>query len=175
MEVGSMKRVLSKEDIRTLVEMFPDHSDREIAEALGISICTVKSRRTKMGLRKSPEYLSRINRERAVRCGDAERLNTKEAVAKRVKTMGEKIRTDKMRLKWGMEQRTKRHFRTEPRERLFQRNRLRRLGYVVDEQNLVAYWTPETHRAVRLERIRRGEKKGSLKCWYDFAELPEKL
>lgn len=170
-----MKRVLSKEEIRTLVEMFPNHSDREIAEALRISICTVKSRRTKMGLRKSPEYLSMINRERAIRCGDAERLNTKEAVAKRVKTMGEKIRKDRLRMKWGLEQQTKRHFRNEPTARLLQRNRLRRLGYVVDEKALVAYWTESTHRATRLEKLKRGEKKGSLKCWYDFAELKEKL
>ena len=174
MEVGSMKRVLSKEDIRTLVEMYPDHSDSEIAEALGISICTVKSRRTKMGLRKSKEYLSRINRERAIRCGNADRLNTPEAIARRVQTMGDTIRADKMRLKWGMEQRTKRHFRNEPTARLLQRNRLRRLGYVVDEKALVAYWTEGTHRATRLEKLKRGEKKGSLKCWYDFAELKEK-
>lgn len=169
-----MKRVLSEEEIRTLVEMFPDHSDAEIASALGISICTVKSRQRSMGLMKSREYLHRINRERAIRCGNAERLNTEVSVAKRVKTMGEKIRKDKLRIKWGLEQQTKRHFRNEPTARLMQRNRLRRLGYVVDEKALVAYWTEGTHRAKRLEKLKRGEKRGSMKCWYDFAELPKK-
>lgn len=168
-----MKRVLSEEEIRTLVEMYPDHSNTEIAAALGISVYTVKSRQAKMGLRKSRAYESARRSRLALECGNASRLNTPEAIDRRVAAIKRRYEVERIRLSAGLEQKTKRHLRLEPRGRLLQRNRLRRLGYVVDEKALVAYWTESTHRAVRLEKLKRGEKRGSLKCWYNFAELPE--
>jgi len=172
--VGGGKRVFTPDELDWLRANYPDRSDAELAEHLGCSVYTIKGRRWKMGLRKSAEYMSRLNREKAIACGNAARLNTPEAVSKRADTVRRQVEQERIRLKWGLEQKTGRHLRQEPRGRLLQRNRLRRLGYVVDEKNMVAYWTAETHRAVRLERLQRGEKKGSIKCWYSFAEFMEK-
>lgn len=159
---------MSDEDKAYLIEHFHNTPDQELADHLGISVFTVKSNRTKLGLKKDKEYISNLNKERAIKCGNGKRINTPEAYAKRVVTMQKKMDADRLRIKWGMEQKTKRHYRLEPVAKLSQRNRLKRLGYIIDEKNLVAYWTEETHRAPRIERVPRGTKKGTIRAYYSF-------
>lgn len=176
MEVGSMKKrkQMYEEDVRRFLELYPVMSNKEVAMEIGISEHTVRSRAVRMGLKKDPGYISRLRSEINIRCGRYDHLNTPDAIEKRAASIRKRFETERRRLRWGLEKTVSRHLRLEPREKLLQRNRLQRLGYVVDEENLVAYWTEGTKRAKRLERLKRGEKKGSLKCWYDFAELKEK-
>lgn len=156
-----------------LREKYADGDNSAIAEHFGVTERAVQSQASFLGIRKSREYesarLSRIAKE----IGSSGHLNTPSAIAKRVETRKRIFRTERARIMFGLEQQTGIHIRTESRAKMLQRNRLQRLGYVIDDANLVAYWTPDTHRAVRLERIKRGEKHGSMKCYYDFAELPE--
>lgn len=156
-----------------LRENYADGDNPAIAEHLGVTERAVQSQASFLGIRKSREYesarLSRIAKEKE----SALHLNTREAIAKRVETRKRMFRTERARIMFGLEQQTGIHIRTESRPKMLQRNRLQRLGYVIDDVNLVAYWTPGTHRARRLERLSRGEKSGSIKCYYDFAELPE--
>ena len=163
-------RNLSEEQIAYLKEHFHNTSDEELAKAMGLSVYTIKSRRTKHGLRKDKEYIRKINSERARKYNNADRINTPEAYAKRAVTRAKLYEQEKIRIKWGLEQKTKRHFRTEPANKLNQRNRLKRQGYIIDEKNLIAYWTKETKRAPRLEAIPRGVKKGTIKPYYEFRE-----
>lgn len=159
---------------RVLRERYSDEDNAVLARELGVSMPALRNMAQRLGLRKSKAYESARRRRLALECGNASRLNTPEAIDRRVAAMKRQYEVERIRLSAGLEQKTKRHLRLEPRGRLLQRNRLRRLGYVVDEKALVAYWTESTHRATRLEKLKRGEKKGSLKCWYDFAELKEK-
>lgn len=156
-----------------LREKYADGDNSDLAERLGVTEKAVQSQASFLGMRKSREYesarLSRIAKE----IGSSRNLNTPEAIAKRVETRNRMFRTERARIMFGLEQQTGIHIRTELRAKMLQRNRLQRLGYVVDDSRLVAYWTPETHRAIRLERLSRGEKSGSMKCYFDFAELPE--
>ncbi|MBR5414133.1 MAG: hypothetical protein IK114_14065, partial [Fibrobacter sp.] len=96
------------------------------------------------------------------------------AYAKREATMKKQYESERLRIRWGIHQLTKRHIRVEPKQRLLQRNRLERLGYIVDKDRLIAYYTPETKRATRIERVPRGKKVGSITGWYDFAPLETK-
>lgn len=156
-----------------LREKYADGDNPSIAEHLGVTVRAVQSKASFLGIHKSREYesarLSRIAKEKE----SAWHLNTREAIAKRVETRKRMFRTERARIMFGLEQQTGIHIRTESRAKMLQRNRLQRLGYVIDDANLIAYWTPGTHRARRLERLSRGEKRGSIKCYYDFAELPE--
>lgn len=154
--------------------LYPDHPNEEIAGIMGLSKWTIKSRAEKHGWHKSAEYIKKVNHERAVKYENYKRINTPEAYAKRSITRAKLYEAEKMRIRWGLEQRTKRHFRIEPKERLLQRNRLERLGYIVDKENLIAYYTPETKRAPRIEKVPRGARKGSIRGWYDFAPLETK-
>ena len=165
---------LTSEQLAYIEEHYPNESNEQIASALGLSKWTIKSRAEKHGWHKSKEFISNQCREIAVRYGNAKRINTPEAYAKREETIAKMIKTDRMRIKWGMTQATKRHFRLEPKAKLLQRNRLQRLGYIIDESNLIAYYTPGTHRATRIEAVPRGTTKGSIRAYYDFRPYEER-
>lgn len=155
-------------------ERYADEDNGVLAEELGVTARAVFCQAQWLGLRKSAEYESARRSRCAKERGFASRLNSSSAIEKRSETIRGQFKSERARVMCGLEQKTHRHLRIEPAKRLVQRNRLQRLGYVVDEKALVAYWTEVTHRAVRLEKLKRGETRGSMKCWYDFAELPKK-
>ena len=151
-----------------LREHFHDTADAVLAETLGVSIHTVKSYRRKLHLRKDAEYIRIVNRDRAIRCNNHERLNTPEAIAKRTATRAEVYKKEMMRIRWGLEQKTNRHFRLEPKQKQWQRKYLKSRGYIVDDENFIAYYTDSTIRSTRIESVPRGKRIGSIKAWYDF-------
>ena len=166
-------RHLTPEQVALMGSLYPDHSNEEVALQMGLSVFTVKSRAERHGWHKPQAYKSNLYREVAIRCNNADRINTPEAYAKRNETRRKSHASERVRIKWGLPQLTNRHYRIEPRERLLHRNRLERLGYIVDKDKLIAYYTPQTKRAVRIEKVPRGKKVGSIRGWYDFAPLPE--
>lgn len=151
-----------------LREHYHDTSNTDLAKTLCLSVYTVKSYCKKLRLRKDAEYISRLNRDRAIRCNNHERLNTPKAVAKRTATRIRINESERRRIRWGLEQKTKTHFRLEPRGKYEQRKYLRSRGYIVDNDTLTAYYTESTTRCPRIEAIPRGTKKGTIKTWYDF-------
>lgn len=58
---------------------------------------------------------------------------------------------EKMRIIRGLPQKTKMRIRTVPPQTYAERYYLKKRGYTLDDAALVAYWTPETRRAVRME------------------------
>lgn len=69
---------------------------------------------------------------------------------------------DRVRRQNGLPQITKLRTGVTPVRKIQDRSYLKKRGYILDEANVVAYWTPETRRATRLEaRPRR---------FYRFAE-----
>ena len=164
---------LTSEQIDYLIRHYPHTNNNVLASEMGISVHTIKSRAYSLGLHKSKEYRTELYRQIAKDYNNAERLNTPNAIAKRGETIKRQYVTDHIRANWGMEPATKRHIRLEPRGKLLQRNRLQRLGYIIDETNLIAYWTPGTHRATRLEAQPRGITKGSIHAYYSFAPYGE--
>lgn len=166
---------LTPEQVAELARRYPNESNEELAKSFGVSVHTIKSRKEKHGWHKSKEYIRRVYSEIAKEHNNAARINTPEAYAKRENTIRERFASDKIRIKWGLEPKSKkRHYRREPRAKLLQRNRLQRLGYIVDETNLIAYYTSGTHRATRLEAIPRGTTKGSIHPYYDFRPYDER-
>lgn len=169
-----MKKRIDDWKIDYLREHYHDTSNEVLAEAIGVSKFTVKSYRTKLGLRKDAEYISNLNRDKAIRCNNHERLNTPKAVAKRTATRIRINESERRRISWGLEQKTKTHFRLEPKGKYEQRKYLRNRGYIIDETNLIAYYTPGTHRAKRIEAIPRGTTKGTIHPYYDFRPYAER-
>ena len=159
---------LTKEQLAEIARRFPNESNEAIAKDFGVSPWTIKSRGEKNHWHKSKEYRHILYSEVAKRCENHKRINTPEAYAKRVETMKKLIANDRLRIKWGLEQKTKRHIKLEPTPKILQRNRLERMGYIIDNARLIAYYTPKTKRAVRLEKIPRGVKKGSITSYFEF-------
>jgi len=96
------------------------------------------------------------------RCG---RRKWNRAVRNGSEKRKETFRVDQCRRRWGLPQKTKLRVMQTPRQRILDRSYLKKRGYILDEVNVIAYWTTETHRAIRLEAAPRR--------FYKFAQLPE--
>ena len=73
------------------------------------------------------------------------------------------FREEKARALFGVPRRTGLRVVREPRGKTCQRWYLRKRGYIIDEANLIAYWTDETRRATILEKRPRR--------WYWFRPM----
>lgn len=166
---------LTDEQLAYLAEHYHDTTNEELAEALGVSIYTIEKRRTRHGWKKDRDFLWKVHHETAVRHNAWDRLNLKETRARAIETRNKIYKAERARIRWGLPQLTKRHFNAEPREKQVQRSYLKRIGYIIDDIKLIAYYTPETRRAIRLEKIKRGEKRGSFKPYYDFKPYDTEL
>lgn len=78
-----------------------------------------------------------------------ERHRIEKAAASRKETM----MNERMRVRMGKPQLTKMRITRQPHQLILDRSYLKRRGYVIDEETMTAYWTPETHRATRLEKM----------------------
>ena len=58
-----VKGLWSKDDIRQLRRMFPTHSTAEVASQLGRPTEAVKKKASRMGLRKSRNYMKSLGRQ----------------------------------------------------------------------------------------------------------------
>lgn len=164
---------LTAEQINQVIRLFPDHTKKEIHEATGVCLSSIDRIQTRYHLRKSPEHLHNMGvkagkASNLARGGDSSSCYTKEAIAKRVATYKARYQTEDMRTRWGLPQQTKIRLKHGTKHYHDQTYYLRHLGYVVDEVQKVAYFTPDTHRATRLEKMKRGERKGEFHCYYDF-------
>ena len=172
-------RKITDEQIEYVRRNFANHTKTELAEGAGVSPTTVDRIQLKYHLRKSPEHLHNMGvragkASNIARGGDSSACYTKEAIAKRVATYKERYKTEDARVRWGLPQQTKMRLKHGTKRYFDQCSYLKHLGYIVDRDEKVAYYTPETHRATRLEKMRRGEVKGEYRCYYDFRPYYEK-
>ena len=167
MELKGIK-VIPPEMLEEIARRYPNESNESIAESLGLSKWSIKARAERHGWHKSHEYKVELARRSAIRCGHGERLNTENAIAKRKETMKKQHASERARLRFGLDQRTNRHYRVEPKRKIDQRNYLKRRGYIIDDVSLIAYYTQDTIRSTRLESVKRGQKKGTVRPYYDF-------
>ena len=167
------KRKLTDSQVADVIRLFPDHTKDEIHHLTGVSRSSIDRIQRINHLYKSKEHLSRMG----VRAGTASNIarggkfignHTPEANAKRSATYKKLYQMEDMRVRWGLEQRTKIRLRHGCHREQDQRCYLRSLGYIVDEKKFIAYYTDDTHRASRLEKLKRGEKRGPYHCFYDF-------
>lgn len=155
MSTDAMRR-LTDDKVLFIRRNFADMRNQDIADAVGVSKSTVSKVQREYNLRKSPEQrlemLTKAGKASAEARGDRHPEITPEVIAKRVASYKRTFREELIRVKWGLEQRTKIRVRKEPKGKRRQRSYLKSLGYILDEANCVAYYTPETTRAVRMER-----------------------
>lgn len=165
-------RKVTSEQLQFVIEHFANMTNYELCDATGLSRTTICRIQFKYKLRKSAEHYHNMG-VRAGKASDKARGGKwpgmcQEVIDRRAATYRKTFQTEDLRYRWGLEQRTKIRLKKEPRRKHDQRVRLEKFGYIIDETNLVAYYTPGTHRATRLEAVPRGTTKGSIKSYYDF-------
>ena len=167
------RKNVTPDELREMAALYPDNDNMAIAEQFGLSVWSIKSLAYKHGWHKSPKFISRIQSKKAIQNNNAARLNTDSAIRKRTETSIRLNHIEKARLHNGLPQKTKRHYRLEPRTKLMQRAYLKRRGYIIDEPSLTAFYDENTQRSPRIEKVPRGKKIGTIKSWYDFAPKKE--
>ena len=165
---------LNKEQIDYIRANFANKKNKDIAAELGLSKTVVHNVARKYHLSKSRGFIHNL----AVNAGknssakrDNKFLNiTQESIDKRAASFRKLYQLEEIRYKWGLERKTKIHLRGEPRAKRDQRRHLVNRGYIIDEQNLIAYWTDDTKRSKRLETRK---KESRYKNYYQFRPYGE--
>ena len=152
-----MPRPLTQEQIDLVRRLFPNHTKPELKELTGLGLSTIDRIQARYHLRKSPEHIHgmAVKAGRAsniARGGDNSCCYTPEVIAKRVESYKKTFREEQVRRRWGVHQLTKIKVLRQPKQKVSQRSYLKKLGYILDETNNIAYWTEETTRAVKMER-----------------------
>ena len=171
------KYYFTKEQEHWLREHFPNTSNKECAEHLGITLDPLKRIIREMGLKKSREYIHDI----MVKAGNASARAQKgtgygtanlipfifkkgmrpvdrfgeEVEQRRVerirKAANELIRKERMRIAWGLPQRTRRKFGCNEKK-IAMRGRLKQKGYIVDRGLNECYYDDNTNRSALMEK-----------------------
>jgi hypothetical protein len=167
---------LTDEQIMAVVRLFPNHTKRELHDMTGVGYSSIDRIQKDNGLRKSREHLHNMGvkagkASNIARGGKSTACYTPQAIAKRVETYKKRYREEDMRVRWGLPQLTKIRVKRGNKGAIDQASYLRSLGYVTDSKNFVAYYTEKTHRARLLEKLGRGGRSKSARCFFDFKEL----
>lgn len=166
-------KTLTDAKIAEVRRLFPDHTKKEIRDLTGVGLSSIDRIQARYHLKKSPEHLHNMGvkagkASNLARGGDSSACYTPEAIAKRVASYKARYKREDMRVRWGLKQETKIHLPKGPKHFFDQCSYLKHLGYVLDRDNKIAYYTETTQRATRLEKLRRGERKGEFHCYFDF-------
>lgn len=144
----------------------------ELAEKLGVSRSCICKLQFMYGLEKSKEHRHYI-RVKAGKASDKSRGGKwpgmcQAVIDKRVARYNETKRKEEIRIKWGLPQKTKIRIALSPiayRKHVYY---LKSLGYIIDEVRKVAYYTNDTRRARRVEKVPRGKKIGDITSYFTF-------
>lgn len=99
---------------------------------------------------RSEEFRFKKGESSRKRWGRAkERRRIEKAAASRRET----VQDERMRVRMGLPQLTKMKVTQQPKQQILDRSYLKHRGYVIDDTTMTAYWTPETRRATRLEKM----------------------
>lgn len=81
----------------------------------------------------------------------------KKRVEKAVATRNATIRDERLRIRWGLEQRTRMKLNPQPRAALCQRYYLRRLGYHIARGSMICRYDQNTRRSRAMESRKQGD------------------
>jgi len=158
---------LTKEQIAYIREHYKHSVNHVLAKELGLSRSSICRIAMKYHLKKTPEHYSAMGRKAGMASSEARGgvcfgVYTPEVISKRAATFRKTFHEDQVRWKWGLPPKTKLRVKKQPKAKCSQRTYLTHLGYILDEENNIAYYTENTHRATRMEAY---TKK---KCYYKF-------
>ena len=160
---------LTEEQIMFIRRNFSDMTNQELADRLGICKASVSNVAYRFCLRKSKEHDHRMGVKAWKAAWDSGNCHhievTPEVIAKRRETYRNTFRQEKARKAFGLPQRTKMKVTRQPRVKCYHRFYLKSRGYIIDDTNFIAYWTPQTRRSPRLEA---GPKR-----FYKFEQLTD--
>lgn len=163
-------RKLPEETVAYVIAHFKDTDNVTLAKEAGCSPSAVNRIQHRYHLKKTKEHLH----EEHSKCGKRARAMygtppiDEDGIRRRAETFKRIYQEEKARCTFGLPKRTKIKVRREPRLKKTQRTYLRSRGYIIDRENNIAYYTPDTKRAVRMEAYT------TKKSYYKFLSYEDK-
>lgn len=145
-----------------LVKLYPTCTMDEIVVLLGCNnVKAIRNKAQSLGLKKSADTLKRIRQKTGKH--NMRYMHTNEAKKNKMSSIKKMIRLERIKIKYGLKQKTKRVFSPlTPREQRLAANEryyLRKSGYIIDNDNKkLVYYTDDVERNEKRERLY--EKKG---------------
>lgn len=171
-----IKHVITDVQLSWLKENFADTPNADICEFLDCGETTLRLLARSLGLEKSKAHLdwrqdkareglhkyyithkppgnfTRVRKYCFQKGNDPRTFKGfRDGLERGHKKRNQTIREEKARIAFGLPQRTKLQLKRQPRPKIYQRHYLKSLGYIIDNENNIAYYTPDTTRAVKME------------------------
>lgn len=172
-----VKFYFSEEQVKWLKENYADTPNAEVRNYLKCGETTLRTLVKKYGLAKSEAFVKwREERSRKAlrkyyqthkptdnsayirpycfkKGNDPKALGQKfwDGIEKARVKRNQTIREDKARITFGLPQKTKMKLIQQPRAKVHQRYYLKKCGYILDEEKRIAYYSPDTRRAFKIE------------------------
>ena len=129
---------------KVVMELYPTHSSTEIGKILGITRSAVNNMAHRLGVKHNEDLLDVLAHRYS------EKSKEKDVQKKRIASLKETLRKEKIRFTYGLPQKTKRRFKTIPNRCFNARNYLvRRYNYFYDVsigELLTIFYDSETRR-----------------------------
>lgn len=140
-----------------LAKSYPNCTPEELSLLLEMPWPRILSKALKMGLRRSQDYTARVRLAAAKT--NLSKMNSEQGREKRRQGIREMIRKERLRVKYGLKQRTQRTFSTisqaEQRQKDSTRHGARKRGYEINDQAKALFYTERTKRSERTEQYFR--------------------
>lgn len=128
---------IREEDLKYIIENFKHEKNKVLANKMGISTSTISKMAIKHGLKKTREHLIETKRAAAA----IAHIATLRTIAK-----------ERMRINWGLEQKTKMKLVRNPHKQASYRYLLKKYGYIVDKGSKDLYYPGEEMRNKKMEK-----------------------
>lgn len=149
------KHKWTEQEEETLRKRYPDTSPDELSLLLEMPWPRILSKALKMGLRRSQAYTARV-RSRVAR-QNLQKMNTEQGRERQRLGIREMIRRERLRIKYGLRQRTLRKFsadsKAEQSAKHNTRHTARARGYEIDDRAKAVFFTAKTRRSERAEQF----------------------
>jgi hypothetical protein len=164
---------LTDEQVAYICEHYKDTTNYVLADELGVSRSAVCRVAMAYHLKKTPEHYSAMGRKAGMassesRGGACFGVYTPEVIARRAESFRKTFHEDQVRWKWGLPTKTRLRVKKQPKAKCNQRAYLKHLGYILDDDNNVAYYTNTTHRATRMEAYTTKRKYYKFKPYNEY-------
>lgn len=145
----------TEQEEETLRKLYPDTPPGELSLLLEMPWPRILSKALKMGLRRSQAYTARVRRDVAVR--NLAKMNSEQGRERQRLGIREMIRRERLRIKYGLRQRTLRKFsvasKSEQSVKHNTRHAARARGYEIDDRAKAVFFTAQTRRSERAEQF----------------------
>lgn len=146
------RKIWSQDEITKLKQCYPICTTYELTIMFQCSARVLEKKSAELRLLKEQSFLKHIRKHHAL--SNIRKATTEESRTKKETGIREMIRKERLRIKYGLKQKTKRRFAPyeQPQRYAHWKHKLRRRGYITQRYSLDVFFDEDTKRSVAMEQ-----------------------